>query len=135
MIDKAAPYIGKIRVQKFDPRRIGVEMREFGGDLIRLAKDIPSDIREIMTQVKQGRIKLGFEHRGLENFISGMDRSSNRISFALIISSLIIGSSMIITAGIGPLIFGWPLIGVLGFCIAGVFGLWLVISILRSGRL
>ena len=47
--------------------------------MARLAKDIPSDLREIMIQVKQGRIKVGFEHRELENFISEMDRSSNRI--------------------------------------------------------
>jgi len=64
-----------------------------------------------------------------------LDRSSNRIAFAMIISSLVIGSSLIIAADIGPHVFNFPLLGVMGFSIAGVFGIWPVIAIFRSGRL
>jgi len=64
-----------------------------------------------------------------------MDRSSNRVSVALVISSLIIGSSLIIQSNIGPHLFGFSLLGIAGFMIAAIFGIWLIISIIRSGRL
>jgi ubiquinone biosynthesis protein len=64
-----------------------------------------------------------------------MDRSSNRIAFALVVSSLVIGSSLIISTKIGPSLFGVPLLGVIGFSMAGILGIWLLIAIIRSGRM
>jgi ubiquinone biosynthesis protein len=64
-----------------------------------------------------------------------MDRSSNRLSFAVVIAALIIGSSLIFRSGTGPTLFGFPALGLTGFLTAAVLGIWLVIGILRSGRL
>lgn len=135
MVEKARPYIRQIKMQKFSPGRIASEFLESGSDLVQLARSIPGELREIVSQLKQGRMRIGLEHKGIENFIEELDRSSNRIAFALITSSLIIGSSLIIATGIGPYLFGLPFLGVLGFSIAGVFGIWLVIAIFRSGKL
>lgn len=135
MVEKATPYIRQIKMQKFSPGRIASEILESGGDLVQLAKAIPGELRDILSQIKQGKIRIGLEHRGIDEFIEELDRSSNRIAFALIISSLIIGSSLIIASGVGPYLFGLPFLGVLGFSIAGVFGIWLVIAIFRSGKL
>jgi len=135
MVEKATPYIKEIKMQKFSPGRIASEILESGGDLVQLVKVIPGELRDILSQVKQGKIRIGLEHRGIDEFIEELDRSSNRIAFALIISSLVIASSLIITAGIGPYLFGLPFLGVLGFSIAGVFGIWLVMAIFRSGKL
>ena len=35
----------------------------------------------------------------------------------------------------GPILFGFPVLGIVGFIVAGVMGLWLAIAILRSGKL
>jgi len=135
MAEKAAPFIKRIKMERLHPRRIIGEFLDSGGDLIQLLKEIPGEMSDILKQVKQGKVKIGFEHRGLENFAFHINRSSNRIAFSLLISSLIIGSSLIIRTEIGPYLFGFPLLGLLGFTIAGIFGIWLLISILRSGRL
>jgi len=84
---------------------------ESGEDLVQLLKDIPGELRTILKQLRQGKASVIFEHRGLENLISGLDRSSNRIASSLIISSLIIGSSLIIRTKIGPFLFGFPILG------------------------
>ena len=78
---------------------------------------------------------MEFSHVGLENLPREMDRSSNRISFSLIIAALIVASSLIINLGKGPLIMGFSALGIIGFFLAGCLGLWLVIAIMRSGRL
>jgi ubiquinone biosynthesis protein len=41
---------------------------------------------------------------------------------------------MIITTGVGPLIFGFPVLGVIGYFISSVMGLWLVTTILRGKK-
>jgi len=53
----------------------------------------------------------------------------------MIIAALIIGSSFIVQLDKGPLIFGFNVIGILGYLIAAFLGLWLVIAIIRSGKL
>jgi ubiquinone biosynthesis protein len=53
----------------------------------------------------------------------------------MLIAALIIGSSLIMQTEKGPLLFGFPALGFIGYSIAGFLGLWLAIAILRSGRL
>jgi ubiquinone biosynthesis protein len=135
MTEKAAPFIRRLKMDRLSPRRMLTEFLETGGELVQLIRIIPGELRDILKQIKQGKVKIGFEHRGLERFIFEMDRSSNRIAFALIVSSLIIGSSLIINTDIGPFLFGFPILGLLGFSMAGILGLWLLVAIIRSGRI
>lgn len=111
MVDKAAPYISRIKLQRFSPGRISAEALHSAQEVFELLRSIPGELRDIMSQLKQGRIRVGFEHRGLDDFKEELDRSSNRIAFAMIISSLIIGSSLIISANFGPHFFVFPSLG------------------------
>ena len=80
--------------------------------------------------MRQGNIQVHIQHEHLESLIKTLDRSSNRISFALIIAGLVVASSMLVPQS------GWlQSIGMAGYGIAAVLGIWLIISILRSGRL
>ncbi|MCD6153071.1 MAG: phosphotransferase [Syntrophobacterales bacterium] len=135
MTEKATPYIKRLKLKRLSPKRIIGDFLDSGGDLVQLIKEIPGELRDITKQIKQGKIKIEFEHRGLENLVFEMDRSSNRVAFALVVASLVIGSSLIIRSDLGPFIFGFPMLGLVGFSIAGIFGIWLLISILRSRRM
>ncbi len=135
MIEKAAPFIERVKKERLNPERIFWEILETGSDLVQLFKEGPGEMRDIFRQMRQGKVKIVFEHLGLEHFAFHIDRSSNRLAFALIISSLIIGSSLILRTHIGPFLFGLPVLGLFGFTIAGVLGIGLLISIIRSGRL
>jgi len=64
-----------------------------------------------------------------------LDVSSNRLSFSMILSALIIGSALIIQTGIEPHIWGIPALGLIGFLVTGVLGMGLVIYILRTGNI
>ena len=64
-----------------------------------------------------------------------LNRSSNRLSFAVVIAALIIGSSIVFETGVGPTLLGYPALGLAGFLMAFVFGLWMLIGIMRSGQL
>ena len=132
MITLAKPYVEKLLTRKLDPRR---QLLEFAGTLdefARLFKILPSEIKLISAKVKKGEIKIQFEHRGLDNLITGLNQTGNRLSFSLIIAALIIGSSLIVHSDKGPQIYDLSVVGILGYLIAAFFGLWLVVTIIRS---
>ncbi len=129
------PFVGKLVREKYSPKRIAKELRKFAKELYVFASSLPKDLILIFNKIKKGNLKVEFEHKGLENLISQMDKVSNRIAFSVIIAALIIGSSIIMQTNKGPLFLGFPVLGIFGFLIAGILGLWLVIAILRSGRL
>ena len=112
-----------------------MDMVDSGAEFIHLLKEIPGEVREILRQAKHGKVKMEFEHRGLEPMLSTHDRISNRLAFAIVLAALIIGSSLIVLSGIPPKWHEIPVIGLAGFIIAGVMGFWLLVSILRRGRM
>lgn len=63
-----------------------------------------------------------------------MKASSNRISASLIIAALIVGSSLILQQGIGPLVSNISILGIIGYILAGIMGIGLLYSILQSSR-
>ena len=134
-ISHTRPFVEKLVRERHDPSRMLKDAALYSSELLDIIKIIPRDAYEILKKIKTGRLKIEFEHQGLSKFISEMDKSSNRVSFSLVISALIIGSSLIIMANKGPLVYGFPVLGILGFIFAGILGLGLAIAILRSGRL
>jgi ubiquinone biosynthesis protein len=135
MMTFVEPYVKKLMAQPVLPRKQLREMRQLAQETEELIKILPSELRYILRKVKKGKMNLIFEHRGLERLITEMDRSSNRLAFSLIIAALIIGSSIIVFFDKGLHVFGFSVFGLIGYVIAAILGLWLVIAILRSGKL
>jgi len=129
------PYARKLMLRRSDPVRIIKEVGKTVNDTAAMLKTLPSNIRKILEKIRDNEITIQFEHRGLERMSSVLDRSSNRLSFAVVIAALIIGSSIVFQTGVGPKAFGYPLPGLVGLLTAAVLGLWLLVGILRSGQL
>ena len=135
MIAAAKPYVRRLRLDRIRPTRVLREMFESGGDLIQFARDVPSSLRDLLRLAKRGGLKINFEHRGLDRLMEVNERIANRLSFAIVVAALIVGSSLIVHSQIPPLWRGVPIIGVAGYLGAGVMGLMLLIAIIRHGRL
>jgi len=135
IVEHARPYARRVLARGLDPARELRELARTTRDGVRLAKRMPSDVSEILSKIRKDDMAIGIQHRGLERFITELDRSSNRLSFAVVIAALIVGSSIIFQTGVGPALFGYPLLGLVGFLLASILGLWLLFGIIRSGRL
>jgi ubiquinone biosynthesis protein len=132
IVTQAKPYVRRLMMRRFDPKRKfqqGIIMLD---DLYRLGEDFPESARDILYKARHGHLRLQFEHRNLEKLVSEMHRSSNQIASALIIAALIVGSSMVLQASWGPKLFGFPALGLLGYILASVLGLRLIWDIFRS---
>jgi len=134
IISIAKPYINKIILKRLNPKKDIKGLLDTINDYRYLFKNIPFDLRYVIKKIKLGKLNIQFEHRGLDRLISELDRSSNRLSFSIIIAALLLGSSLIIRAEKGPVFFGLPAVGLAGYSAAGILGIWLLISIIRSGR-
>ncbi|MBW2710079.1 MAG: AarF/ABC1/UbiB kinase family protein [Deltaproteobacteria bacterium] len=133
--EQAAPFVKRIQMARLNPKRIAGDIFDSGTELLQLIKEVPGEVRNILRQAKEGKIKIEFEHCGLEPMLSTFDRVSNRLAFSIVLASLIIGSTLIVLSGIPPKWYGIPIIGLMGFSVAGIMGFWLLITILRRGKM
>jgi len=132
MISEVRPYLRRIKLRRYDPRRRFRDGLVLLEDLYRLAEEIPPGLTDILKKVRYGDLKVQFEHRNLERLISEINRSSNRLAAAMVIGALIVGSSLVVQTSIGPSLFGFPMLGVIGYLLASVLGLKLIWDIFRS---
>ena len=135
IITRARPFVQRVQMARLNPKRIAEELFESGSELVSLLKDIPGEVRSILEQTRNGKLKIIFQHRGLDRILTTLDRSSNRVAFAIVLAALIIGSSLIVLSGIPPKWGDVPIIGLVGFLVAGMMGFWLLITIIRHGRM
>ena len=135
MVKHMEPFAKKLLKARLSPRRLAKDTYLAATELSLLLRDLPSEIRDIIEQIKVGQFKIEFEHKGLEPSLRKGDQISNRIAFAIVLASLVIGSSLIVLSGIPPKWNEIPIIGIIGFLGAGIMGFWLLISILRHGRM
>lgn len=135
MIAHLKPFVERMLRERMAPGNVTKEAIRTSHSYFKLFRTLPGDIKEFINRINRNRFKVTLEHKGLDKLISDLDRSSNRISFSMLVGSIIIGSSLVILTDKGPQLFGFPVLGLLGYSIAGILGLWLAIGILRSGRL
>jgi ubiquinone biosynthesis protein len=103
--------------------------------LLQFLQKFPKELLDITQIIRQQKLSLKIEHRGFETMLVTHDRISNRISFSILIAALIIGSALIVISETPPLIYGISLIGIILFFAAAMMGIWLLVAILRKGKL
>lgn len=105
--------------------------KEFGDFLVQF----PQDIKSIVEKMKSGKLKIEFQHMGLEEIEESIEKSANRLSVSIIIAAILIGSALLLHAKIPPMLFGIPVLGLAGFVTAVGMGIVLIRSIYKKGRL
>lgn len=135
IIALAKPLMREVHMNRVRPQRLLRELFSFGGDATHFLRELPLEIRRTLAQIKSGKTRVTFRHEGLEPLDNTIERASNRLAFALVLGALVIGSSVVIHAGIPPKWHDIPVLGLIGYVFAGMMGGWLVISILRHGKM
>jgi predicted unusual protein kinase regulating ubiquinone biosynthesis (AarF/ABC1/UbiB family) len=101
-------------------------------DLKSLSLQSPRQIEQLLDRVTSETLQWNLSLQGLDGVRRTMDDAANRLSFSILVGSLIMGAAIISTrATTSQLSF----ISSFLFAAASLLGLWLIISILRSGRL
>ncbi|WP_425244329.1 ABC1 kinase family protein [Thermostichus vulcanus] len=101
-------------------------------DLKNLSLQSPRQLELLLSRITSETQRWNLSLRELEGIRSSLDNSANRLSYSIVVGSLIIGAAIISAQTQRFQVFG---LSELLFAVASVLGLWLIISILRSGRL
>jgi ubiquinone biosynthesis protein len=133
LVDIAVPYGKKAVKARLAGPRIKRELGELLLDYTHIARRLPQDISSILKKLHEGQITIRVEDSRVEKLGIKLDLISNRLSLAIILASLIIGTSMFANLSGSSLLSRLP-IAELGFILALLLGLFLAYSILRSGR-
>jgi len=130
----AAPFLKKLTWERWNPTNLLQQIYWSCQVGITRLRNFPGAIERLLGNLEDGKLGISLHHKGLDSLEKTLSTSANRIVMALVIAALIIGSSTVITTGVEPFIWGYPSIGIVGFMLSGVIGLYLVWDILRHGR-
>lgn len=127
-------FIKEFYLNKFKPDKLLFKSRSYIEQALTDFKVIPRQIKLVLKHLEKNQIKFTIDEIKFTNLEKEINNMTNKIAASLILSSTIVGSSMIITTKTGPSIKGYPILGIVGFLIATIMGLYLTVSILMAGR-
>lgn len=132
------PFAIKIMEERYHPKAILNRAFQESMEDLKILRNIPKDVKEMIYTVKKGRLKLNFTIEDANTFLKRLDRISNRLSFSIILLSfsilmvgLIIGTAI---AGEATILFKLPIVEV-GSLVATAMFLFMLFAIFRSGRM
>jgi ubiquinone biosynthesis protein len=124
-INTLKPYARKIRRRILNPFKLADFLKNNFFEIEHIIKTLPVNISKTLYKLEEGKLIIELEHKNLDKMV-------NRISISLILSAILIGSSLVILTNKGFMVFGFPLLGIVGFMLSAILGVWLIISTLRT---
>ncbi len=128
LIELIRPYQKKLLWRQFSPLKRLQKIRRLYREWEHLGEVLPARIIEIMQQVQSGKLDVHLQHQHLEP-------SVNRLVFGMLTSALFLGSALLCSMNVPPLVNGVSVLGTLGCGVSLVLALRLLWAIRKSGRL
>ncbi len=133
-LDEIKPFVSRLTRERYKPANLRRDFMRNLRYLFKIQRKLPSSILAITDKIEHGELAIRFRHERLEGLQHTLDRITNRMILGLITASLFVTSGLIIFADIGPPLWGYSYLGMIGFLLAMVLAVYLVISILRSSK-
>ncbi len=137
IMDMAEPFGTRLFKERYRPsaivEKIWYNILDFNDFLV----DLPKQLRDLMRDLKRGRIRFEVSIPELNFFVKKLDRAANQISFSIVFLSFsIVMAALIIASALGsePILLGYVSVIKIGLAIAGLMLLWLLVSIFKSGK-
>jgi ubiquinone biosynthesis protein len=132
--EQAKPVLEEVYGERTSIKTILKSSGEFLRSSLAALHDLPSELRRLVRRLEQDNLTINFQHRGLDQLEHALKVAANRIALGVVVGSLLIGSSLIVTTGLGPRLFGYPALGFIGYLISALFALYMMWDIVRQGR-
>lgn len=121
-------YRASMAASFFNPLRKIARTRRFYYEMQDFMETAPGALADILERFRRGTMEIHMEHRGLVH-------SANRLVFGILTAAIFMGSSMVLSAGVPPLVFGLSVLGVIGYVVALVMGIRILWAITIHGKL
>lgn len=125
-----APFARKMAMRKLRPDRLARTLFDKGTVYADIVQEFPIEAMELLRGVQRGDLTINFRIRGIEPLRKTIDNVGTQMVFGITLAAILISSSLIIRAEIPPLVNGIPVIGLIGFGIAGIMSFGFLLSII-----
>jgi ubiquinone biosynthesis protein len=130
----ARPVLQEVQRSRVRPGVLWRDVRDVLRSSFTGLKELPGEMRRIARRLERDDLTIRFQHQGLEDLDDALKAAANRIALGVIIAALIVGSSLIITTRNPPYLFGYSALGMIGYLLSALLGLYVVWDIFRHGR-
>lgn len=132
LLDQIKPLMSDLfRRQLFGDNPVETVLRT-ALDVKNLSLRSPRQLELFLDRLTSETLKWNVTLRNLDPIRASLDNSANRIAFSIVVGALIMGAATISTSAPTSQL---TLLSNILFAAASLLGLWLVVSILRSGHL
>lgn len=135
LLEVMQPFFRRMRLRRLSPKRQLQRLNRIYVELESMLEKLPSQISGIMQLVQEGRLDVHLAHKGLSP-------SANRLVLGMLVSSVFMGSSLLLAYKVPPLLFSGggflkdlSLLGLVGYAFSLIAGLRLIYAIRGSGNL
>jgi ubiquinone biosynthesis protein len=137
LIDRVRPFIDRAIRERYQPVETARRAQQTLSDLFGLVTSMPRDLARLVKDARHGRMRVDLDLKRLDRFGARLHSAMDRATVGIMTASLVVGSSIVMTIGEGPRLFGVSLLtycGLIGYLVAFVNSLWIIFSIYRSTR-
>lgn len=128
------PYALRMIVNTLHPKRAFLKGTSAFMDIQHLAKRLPESLLNFFSIVEEGHLKISIDQAELTTIDRLVSRIVNEVILAIITAALLMGSSLIMGIETELKIWGYPVLGFVGFTFSAIFGVILIILIIRGGN-
>ena len=114
------PFARKLMIERYNPLKMGHNAKNSFFTFEHMMRALPSLISKTFYKVEEGEITVNIQ-------VNQISEITNQISLAIIIASLVIGSSLVMLIKVGPTLFDMPVLGFVGFTISLALGIFTVL--------
>ncbi len=130
--DEFEPVLKKLILERRNPKRMAETIRDSMLLGMEQLQSFPEEGLRILKKIEKDNLKINLQHRGLEELDYTISDASNKITLGIIIGCLLVGSSLIVTSKTPPIVFGFPILGIVGYVMSLLLGLYVAFDILRG---
>jgi len=136
VFEVAKPYARELMIERFTPQRVAARLQHEARNYAGIMLELPYQVHDVLQEVRDGQIEVGFRHQGLDDLIKRMDIVFNRLGIAMVaVGGAVTSGILAATIQGGVEILGVPLVAAVGLFLSTILSIWLVWGVLRSGRL
>jgi ubiquinone biosynthesis protein len=146
ILEVTKPYAKKLIERSYLRKNVLKTMRKDTISMGSRMKMIPKLVHDILSQTAKGKQRIELQHNGFQDMSSRFVKSINRLIIGLVISASLIAGAMVLNTSQNLFVFTVNLfgvqkisltaiLGVTGYVVASLLGVWLIIMIFRSRKL
>lgn len=134
IFSRTAPFLERALKERYEPEALAKRGWQNVVQLFDILADMPGELRRLLRAAHKGTLTFNIDLTRLDHFGWQVERAASWLTVGLVTAALIVGSSIVMTVGGGPTLFGLPAFGLLGYLGAALGALWLLISIWKGLR-